>query len=518
MSKVAVIRLCGDASRSLPPFSGFPETLKKIIYGGSYCTEGGFLLDGRTISEVSPEDIERICDHVKDNGVRNIVLSGLFSPKNATQEQQVSTIVKNHFHNRVSVTRSSDTSGLGLLERENSSILNETLKFSTWKYLSVLYGALKTSGITCPFYMTANNGKLINFKQVLEMPVLALWSGITNSMQGAGFLTSLENAIVANIRDDQIEVGVLVRGSPRCTSADQYLQGVRVNMQIPDVYSKELGMVMPNGELDSTKKSVVDDQVEHKKATESKSVFDIGEKAKHDTVFQLQTPIEKEYKKSEMFGNNMSCHKVKIRQALEDAIDHVKTSSLEIPLILIGKGAEVGDLTIKGCPEIIVPKHGEIASAVGAAMSSSTNQVSSAYNEDKEVESAFSEFENVFKRFDVSDQEKNPDEKTLNPMETLPPILADPQPMEKQLDPNGDWLLTPSDIDCLSIGASIMGCGGGGSTHLNALYVKSFLQKGQPIRIRSLDSYSETGMTKLSWVFNYFPNSMRILESSKSMQ
>ena len=263
--------------------------------------------------------------------------------------------------------------------------------------------------------MTANNGKLINFKQVLEMPVLALWSGITNSMQGAGFLASLENAIVADIGDDQIEVGVLVRGSPRCTSADQYLQGVRVNMQIPDVYSKELGIVMPNGELDSTKNSVVDSQVEDKKAIESQSVFGNGEEAKHDTVFQLQAPKEKEYKKSEMFGNNLSGHKMRIRQALKDAIDHVKTSSLEIPLILIGKGAEVGYLTIKGCPEIIVPKHGEIASAVGAAVSSSTNQVSSAYNENKEVESAFSEFENVFKRFDVSDQEKNPDKKPSTP-------------------------------------------------------------------------------------------------------
>ena len=42
-----------------------------------------------------------------------------------------------------------------------------------------------------------------------------------------------------------------------------------------------------------------------------------------------------------------------------------------------------------------------------------------------------------------------------------------------------------------------MGCGGGGSTHLNVLYVKQLMEKGKLIRIRSLDSCGTNGVSVL---------------------
>ena len=47
----------------------------------------------------------------------------------------------------------------------------------------------------------------------------------------------------------------------------------------------------------------------------------------------------------------------------------------------------------------------------------------------------------------------------------------------------GEWLLTEQDLECLAIGAGIMGCGGGGSPAVGHLLALRALKDGQKIRI-----------------------------------
>lgn len=49
LDRVAVIRLCGSASRGLPPFTDFPEKLQKLIFGGQYMISGGVEYDAKEI-------------------------------------------------------------------------------------------------------------------------------------------------------------------------------------------------------------------------------------------------------------------------------------------------------------------------------------------------------------------------------------------------------------------------------------------------------------------------------------
>ncbi|XP_053402761.1 uncharacterized protein LOC123549024 [Mercenaria mercenaria] len=47
----------------------------------------------------------------------------------------------------------------------------------------------------------------------------------------------------------------------------------------------------------------------------------------------------------------------------------------------------------------------------------------------------------------------------------------------------GEWLLSEYDINCLHIGAGILGCGGGGNPHLGHILAVSTLRKGKTIRV-----------------------------------
>ena len=51
------------------------------------------------------------------------------------------------------------------------------------------------------------------------------------------------------------------------------------------------------------------------------------------------------------------------------------------------------------------------------------------------------------------------------------------------LDPSGDWILNKFDIECIAIGAGIMGCGGGGSPYIGRLRALELLKKGKEIRV-----------------------------------
>ena len=71
----------------------------------------------------------------------------------------------------------------------------------------------------------------------LEMPVLSLGSGPTNSMRGACSLAGLADAIVVDVGGTSTDVGILVDGFPRESAAAVYVGGVRTNFRMPDLIS-----------------------------------------------------------------------------------------------------------------------------------------------------------------------------------------------------------------------------------------------------------------------------------------
>ena len=55
--------------------------------------------------------------------------------------------------------------------------------------------------------------------------------------------------------------------------------------------------------------------------------------------------------------------------------------------------------------------------------------------------------------------------------------------------------MTEADIDCLSIGAGILGTGGGGSPYVASIVCKNLIKSGKKLRIISHDNMKETDFT-----------------------
>ena len=68
LTKVAVLRLCGPATVTVPPLCDFPADLRNVIGGMHYFLNGGFQYDCSRITDIDEEDVKRVAEEVHKAG------------------------------------------------------------------------------------------------------------------------------------------------------------------------------------------------------------------------------------------------------------------------------------------------------------------------------------------------------------------------------------------------------------------------------------------------------------------
>ncbi|RDD44862.1 Hydantoin utilization protein A [Trichoplax sp. H2] len=549
LAKVAIIRLCRPASTTLPPFSEFPQDLEACINGGIYMVKGGYEFDGRAISEIDTDEIKHCIQDIMDHNIRNIVVSGVFSPVNPQQEKDCASIIHQIFPH-CSITMSHAIGHISILERENAAILNESLKPLCYHTINAFRQALSDLNFQCPFYLTQNDGTLISSKQAIQFPVLTFASGSTNSMRGAVYLSGVKDAIVIDIGGTSADVGTIVKGFPREASTRIQVGGVKTNFRLPDVLSIALGggSIVKQENQNITigpvsvgfqllQKALVfgGDTLTTSDIAVAAGLVDMGEKSR---VSHLQP---------ELIQKAMN----QMKMMLENAIDQVKISVSDVPLILVGGGSVLVNSkdTIQGASTVKLPPYYYVANAVGAALSQISGSIDQVVDlESVERDEAIEQCKSQAISFAVNNG-ADPSAVEVVEVTELPVTyvagkalrikikavgdllltdtdkLSNAQPtsedevatqipyeiydeiyknlsteksasmkdseMESELtmkpptiDPStGEWLLNEWDIECISIGAGILGCGGGGSPYIGRLRAKRALKEGKKIRV-----------------------------------
>ena len=145
---------------------------------------------------------------------------------------------------------------VGLLERENASILNAAILSFAQRTIRGFQAAMRTLQLTCPLFLTQNDGTLTTAASAARLPIRTFASGPTNSMRGAAFLAGLDDrtraagsevekgksTIVVDVGGTTSDVGVLLpSGFPRQAASFIEVGGVRTNFSMADVQSVALG-------------------------------------------------------------------------------------------------------------------------------------------------------------------------------------------------------------------------------------------------------------------------------------
>eukprot|EP01128_Nolandella_sp_AFSM9_P004963 TRINITY_DN2343_c0_g2_i1.p1 TRINITY_DN2343_c0_g2~~TRINITY_DN2343_c0_g2_i1.p1 ORF type:complete len:1031 (+),score=187.63 TRINITY_DN2343_c0_g2_i1:57-3095(+) len=546
LQKVAVIRLSGPASSDLPPFVDWPEDLKEAVCGYIALVSGGYEISGVPSNTVSRDQILEVIKEIRELGIKYVAVSGLFSTINRSQEllvKQIFTEIAPDLH----VTLSHEIGSVGLLERENATILNASLRRMADSTISAMEKAISAAVPSSKLFLVQNDGTLLFPGRARKYPIFTFSSGPVNSMRGAAFLTGLKNAFVIDVGGTSSDVGVLVNGFPRPAGVELEIGGIRSNFRMPDTVSVGIGgssVITLGDDVSIGPTSVGYELMEKSKAFggDTYTAFDYG-------LVSGLTSIEGADRSEVSELTKDQCEKLseKIKEQFSHVISLLKVNDEDITLVVVGGGAFLVPEQLDGVGKVIKPaKYSGVANAVGAAIAkvSAEVEILESYEtlsreaaKEKLLEMAEKQIASVggvLSSFEVLDQSEVPisyipgkfhrlyikavadldfenvqsgtpfatgptmpteeiheEETNVHPHILHPSSVSYHAPatlplktlQDLVIDPVKGWKLDEVDVEYIALGSAFLGSGGGGNAYLGKIRTILHLKRGKEIYV-----------------------------------
>ena len=225
--------------------------------------------------------------------------------------------------------------------------------------------------------MSQNDGTLMDAEFAGRYPALTISSGPTNSMRGAAWLSGVRDGIVVDVGGTSTDVGALVNGFPREAAVAIQLAGVRTNFRMPDMVSIPLG----GGTVVEAEPFRIGPESVGYRLTEDALAFggDVlttTDLAAADGRAKVGDPQLVAALDPSLVRRAMA----EITSRVETAIDRVKLSYEDVPVVLVGGGSILLGDTLSGASEALRPEHAGVANAIGAAIAQVGGQVERVYS------------------------------------------------------------------------------------------------------------------------------------------
>ena len=371
LHRVAVIRIGAPATLGVRPMFEWPADLTAVVAAGATVVAGGIEFDGRDLSPFDDDAVAAFLGSVAGQ-CDGVAITSVFAPVSPRHELLAAEIVKREL-GEVPVSLSHEIGSVGLLERENATILNAALSGVAGDVARALGQALAAHNLSPVTFFAQNDGTLMALDHALRYPVLTIGSGPANSIRGAAFLTGVSDALVADVGGTSTDVGVLVNGFPRESSQGVEIGGIRTNFRMPDLVTIALG----GGTVVRGRAGAV------RLGPES-----VGYRLREEAlVFGGSTPTLTDSAvatgRATLGDPSLTRSALRLLEAaalasdgeLADAIDRVKTAKGDLTLIAVGGGSILIPDKLPGVSEVIRPDHFDAANAIGAAIASVSGQV-----------------------------------------------------------------------------------------------------------------------------------------------
>ena len=369
LAPIGILRIGAPATLGIPPMVDWAEDISRIAVGSAVIS-GGFEYDGKQLAPFDAEAAKKFFLEMKEKGVKSIAISCVFSTVRNDHELEAAALCREVMGEDVHVSISSEIGSMGLIERENATILNAALRKVAERFTEGFAQSLADEGITnADVYLSQNDGTLMTMEHARRYPILTVACGPTNSIRGASYLSSLQNAIVIDVGGTTTDLGVIQNGFPRESSVAVTIGGVRTNFRMPDVVSIGLGggsIVRKHADGSVT---VGPDSVGYE-ITSKALVFGGDTLTATDVavrlgMFELGDPSKVAHIPEELAKKALEA----IGTLVEDAIDSMKVSSADSDVILVGGGSIVLPEKLAGAAAVVKPDHFGCANAIGSAIS-----------------------------------------------------------------------------------------------------------------------------------------------------
>ncbi|GMQ56673.1 hydantoinase/oxoprolinase N-terminal domain-containing protein [Vallitalea sediminicola] len=374
LAPIGFMRIGAPATLGIPTMVDWDNDIKKIAVD-TIIVRGGFEYDGKELAPFDEYEARSFFERMKGK-VKSIAISCVFSTVRNEHELAAAKLCREVMGDDVHVSISSEIGSMGLIERENATILNASLFKVAERFTDGFARSLDNEGVTnAKIYLSQNDGTLMTIDHARKYPILTIACGPTNSIRGASYLSNQKDAVVIDVGGTTTDLGVIHNGFPRESSVAVTIGGVRTNFRMPDVISIGLGGGSIVRQQEDGTVTVGPDSVGYE-ITNKALVFGGDVITATDIAVCLgmaeigdKTKVEKIDK--DFAGKAM----MQIKSMVEEDIDIMKTSNKDIEVVMVGGGSIIIPSELEGTNNVARPEHFGIANAIGSAIS----RVSSTY-------------------------------------------------------------------------------------------------------------------------------------------
>ena len=128
LARIGILRIGAPATCGIEPMVDWEEDICEIA-AAKTIIQGGYEYDGKEIASFDEEAAKDFFLEMKDKGIKSIAISCAFSTVRDEHEQRAARLCREIMGQDVHVSVSSEIGSMGLIERENATILNAAL----WK-------------------------------------------------------------------------------------------------------------------------------------------------------------------------------------------------------------------------------------------------------------------------------------------------------------------------------------------------------------------------------------------------
>lgn len=375
LRRVGVLRIGAPATTAVPPLADWPADLRAAVLADARVIRGGHHFDGREIAALDVEAVRSAAERWR-GVVEAVAVSGVFSPATPAHEEEVLTILTDLLDVPISI--SSTIGSVGLLERENATVMNAALTGVAERATRGFVQALHSVGVRATPYLSQNDGTLMTLERAAEYPVLTVASGPTNSLRGGAMLSGRSDAIVIDVGGTTADLGALRAGFPRESGVAVDIGGVLTNFRMPDLVSVALGGgTVVRGDDDDLR--LGPDSVGHD-ITRRARCFGGDTLTLTDVAVLQGLELGSVDRVREHLDDETALRvRALARQELGEALDRMRTSAEPVTVIAVGGGSFLVPDDLEGAGEVLRPAHHEVANAVGAAIAEVSGEVDRIY-------------------------------------------------------------------------------------------------------------------------------------------
>lgn len=378
LNQVGVIRIGAPATKAIEPLLEWPDDLAKAIGDLTTIVGGGHEFDGRELASLDDDAVYSFLEKHK-SAIDSVAVTSVFSPVRDDHETRVADIAREVLGEDTPVSVSSEIGSIGLLERENATVLNATLTRVIHEASEAFRLAMAEHDIDARFFLGQNDGTLMSVDYAERYPIYTVASGPANSIRGAAYLSGMSDGIIVDVGGTTTDVGVLTDGFPRESAVAVEIGGVKTNFRMPDLIAVGIGggsIVRSNDEV-----TVGPDSVGYE-LTDKALVFG-GETVTATDIAVARGMAEIGDVEPDLEVEIVDAAASFIRQRVEYAIDRMKTSPEPVPIAVVGGGSILLTDRIDGAASVEKPEHFEVANAIGAAISQVSGDIDRVFSLDE---------------------------------------------------------------------------------------------------------------------------------------